>query len=111
MTAGSVFERQNRPDALRLGRAFRRRYAIARRWRLLRVGGGLVIGTVGVVLAMIEPSTGEYISAIAAAWIVLSRTVLDRHERGERRCGAIAQELFDTEVFVLPWSASAVGTR
>lgn len=111
MTPMSIFERQNEPEALGLARAFRRRYAVARRWRLLRVGIGLLIGTVGVLLALLVPSTEEYVSAIAAAWLVFGRAVLGGYEERERRCGALAQELFDTRVFELPWNASAVGAR
>lgn len=111
MTATSIFERQNEPKALGLARAFRRRYAVARRWRLLRVGVGLLIGTVGVLLALLEPSTEEYVSAIAAAWLVFGRTVLEVYEERQRRRGALAQELFDTRVFDLPWNPSAVGSQ
>lgn len=109
LTATSIFERQNEPDALELAQAFRRRYAIAKRWRLLRIATGLLIGTAGVLLALLEPSTGAYVSAIAAGWIVLGSTVLDGYEQRQRRCGALAQELFDTLVFTLPWNPSAVG--
>ncbi|MBS1891563.1 MAG: hypothetical protein JST59_09730 [Actinobacteria bacterium] len=111
MTASSISERQNEPEALAFARAFRRRYAVARRWRLLRVGVGLLIGTVGVFLALLVPSTEEYVSAIAAAWLVFGRTVLDGCEERQRRCGTLAQELFDTRVFELPWNTSAVGAR
>jgi hypothetical protein len=111
LTATSIFERQNDPEVLGLARAFRRRYAVARRWRLLRVGVGLLIGTVGVLLALLEPSTEEYVSAIAAAWLVFGRTVLDGYEERQRRRGALVQELFDTRVFDLPWNPSAVGSQ
>lgn len=111
LIATSIFERQNEPQALDLAKAFRRRYAVARRWRLLRVGTGFLIGTVGALLALLEPSTEEYVSAIAAAWIVFGRTVLDWYEQRQRCCGALAQELFDTQIFELPWNSSAVGSR
>lgn len=64
-----------------------------------------------MVLALLEPSTAEYVSAIAAAWVVLGRAVFDGYEQGQRRCGALAQELFDTDVFKLPWNPSAVGSQ
>lgn len=111
MTAGSIFERQNQSDVLDLAKAFRRRYVVARRWRLIRVGVGVLIGTAGVLLALLQPSTEDYVAAAAAAWVVFGRTVLDTYERRLRRCGALAQELFDTEVFALPWSPSTVGRR
>jgi hypothetical protein len=109
VTGTTVSHRQNQPDALLLARAFRRRYALARSWRLLRLGISLLIGTAGVLLALAEPSTGEYISAVAAAWLLLGRTVLDSYEQRHRREGAIAHELFDTRVLGLPWSSSTAG--
>lgn len=111
MNPPSVFERQNEPEALTSARAFRRRYIIARRWRLLRVGTSITIGTVGVLVAFLHHEAADYVSALAAAWIVFSRTVLEPNEQRQRRHGAIAQELFDTEVFQLPWSTSATGPR
>ncbi len=111
MIADSIFERQNESDVLDLAKAFRRRYTLARRWRVVRVGIGVLIGTFGVLLALLAPSTEEYVSAAAAGWVVFGRTVLDAYERRQRRCGALAQELFDTEVFGLPWSPSTVARR
>ena len=111
MTAISPYVRQNDPDALILVRAFRRRYTIAGRWRSVRVLTAFVIGTVGVLVALRYPSTADYISALAASWIVFSRIVLEPNESRERRYGTIAQELFDTKVFNLPWSRSVTGAK
>jgi hypothetical protein len=111
MTDASIAERQNQPTALRAARAFRRRYALARRWRALRLGVGLVLGTVGVLLALIEPSTSDYVAAFAAAWIVFSRTVLLAQERRAQDAGALAQEVFDVHVFDLPWNTAKAGPR
>jgi hypothetical protein len=77
----------------------------------MRVGGGLLLGTVGVLLALLEPSTGEYISALAAAWVVFGRIIFHPYEVAQRRCGAMAHELFDTEVFCLPWNFTTVGRK
>ena len=109
MSASSIFERQNTTEALVIACAFRRRYAVARRWRLLRVGVGLLIGTVGVLVAPLQPSTSDYVSALAAGWLVFGRAALATNEQRERRRGAVAQERFDTDVFDLPWSPSVVG--
>lgn len=109
MTPASIQERQNQPIALRAARAFRRRYTLAKRWRVLRLGIGVLIGTVGVVLALLDRSTSDYLAAIAAGWIVLSRTLLLELERRAQGAGALAQEVFDTEVLSLPWNATAAG--
>lgn len=111
MTDASPYERQNEPLALSAARAFRRRDTISGRWRSLRVTIGFVIGTVGVLAALIEPATADYISAAAAAWIVTSRALLQPAEHRERRRAAAAQELFDTTVFNLPWSRSVTGAQ
>jgi len=111
VTGISPFVRQNEPDALTVARAFRRRYTVAGRWRSVRVGTGFVIGTIGVLIALLKPSTADYISAVAAGWIVISRIVLEPNESRERRYGATAQELFDTKVFDLPWSRSVTGAK
>lgn len=111
MTLSSIPERQNTPSALRAAQAFRRRYVLAKRWRALRLGVGVALGTVGVVLALVERSTTDYVAAAAAVWIVLSRTVLAAQERREQEQGALAQEVFDVEALGLPWNATAAGAE
>lgn len=102
--------RQNEAEALRVARAFRRRYALARRWRGARIGGGLVIGSAGIVLALAgNRDSGEYIAAAAALWLFLARFAFRPNERGLRREGALAQEVFDTQVFALPWNEAKAG--
>jgi hypothetical protein len=111
MTEVAPFERQNEAIPLAAARAFRRRYTISGRWRSLRVTAGFLIGTFGVLAALIVPATADYISAAAAAWIVISRALLQPAEQRERQRAASAQELFDTTVFNLPWSRSVTGAQ
>ena len=111
MSASSPFERQNEPGALKVACAFRRRYTISERWRMVRLGTSVAIGTIGVVLALMAPTTADYVSAVAAGWIVFSRLVLTPNEQRQRRRGNAAQELFDTSVYNLPWSTSVAGTK
>ena len=109
MTSYSVWERQNTPSALRAARAFRRRYVIAKRWHVLRLGVGVFLGTAGVVLAMLDHSSGDYLAAAAAGWIGLSRTILLARENRAQNDGALAQEVFDTTALGLPWNATTAG--
>jgi SMODS-associating 4TM effector domain len=111
VTPTSVQERQNKPAALRAARAFRRRYVLAKRWHMLRLGVGVLLGTAGVVLASLDRSTGDYLAAAAAGWIVLSRTILLRQETHAQDDGALAQEVFDTNVLYLPWNATTAGPK
>jgi hypothetical protein len=111
VTGASIHDRQNGSTALRAARAFRRRYTIAKRWRMLRLGVGISLGTAGVILALLERSTSDYLATAAAGWIVLSRMVLLAQERIAQGDGALAQEVFDTEVFDLPWNVALAGPR
>jgi hypothetical protein len=111
VTAGSIFERQNRATALRAACAFRRRYVLAKRWRALRLVVAAVLGTGGVLLALLEPSTADYVAASAAGWIVVGRVFLEPQERREQEHGALAQEAFDVEVLGLPWNATTAGPK
>lgn len=102
MTLQRIPAQQNKPAAVRAGCAFQGRYITAKRWHALRVGVGLLIGTLGVLLTLVERSVGDYVGAAGAVWIVLSRTLFQRLEQRAQREGADAHELFDTEVLELP---------
>ncbi|HEV7642089.1 MAG TPA: S-4TM family putative pore-forming effector [Gaiellaceae bacterium] len=109
--SASIAERQNASSALREARAFRRRYAIARRWRTLRVGVGLLLGTAGIVLAFAVHGATDWVAASAGAWALLSRTWLIREEQRSQDRGARAQEMFDVGLFDLPWNEGLAGER
>jgi hypothetical protein len=108
----AIRERQNDRPALAAARAFRRRYMLARRWRTLRFAGSALIGTAGIALALFgSASSAEYIGAIGAAWLLGSRIAMRPNERRRQHDGALAQEVFDTEVFRLPWNGTRAGRR
>ena len=109
MPSGSLTDRENSRSALGAACAFARRYKLAKRWRALRLIVGVLLGTVGVIVAVVKPSTSDYVAAAAAGWLVLSRTVLLSQEEREQHRGALAQEAFDVEVLRLPWNATATG--
>jgi hypothetical protein len=102
--------RQNTPEALCAARAFRRRYTLASWNYSLRIGGGLLIGIAGIAFALAGGrASGDYVAAVAAAWLFVGRLGLQRQEEHLRREGALGQEVFDTKVFALPWNAAKVG--
>jgi hypothetical protein len=110
--AAAIRERQTGRPALSAARAFRRRYVLARRWRTLRFAGSALIGTAGIALALFgSESSAEYIGAIGAAWLLGSRIAMRPNERRRQCDGALAQEVFDTEVFALPWNEARAGRR
>lgn len=111
MIEGSIAERQNSPSALRAASAFRRRYTKAKRWHGLRVSGGVLLGTVGVAVALLVPGSADYVACAAAAWTVLGRTLLLGLENREQRRGALAHEVFDVEALGLPWNSASTGNQ
>lgn len=111
MTEGSIAERQNSVSALRAASAFRRRYTVAKRWHALRVSGGVLLGTVGVAVALLVPASADYVACAAAGWTVLGRTLLIGRETREQRRGALAHEVFDVEVLALPWNSASAGAK
>lgn len=111
MSHSPIRDRQNTADALKVARAFHGRYRAAKLWHAARLGGGVTIGVLGLLLALIERSTSDYVAAVAAGWLVLSRLVFIVQERQAQMDGARAQEVFDTNVFELPWRTSLVGAH
>jgi hypothetical protein len=108
----AIRERQNGRPALSAARAFRRRYMLARRWRTLRFAGSAVIGIAGIALALFgSVASAEYIGAIGATWLLGSRIAMRPNERRRQHDGALAQEVFDTGVFGLPWNEARAGRR
>lgn len=105
----TIAERQNAPVALRAAKAFRRRYRVAKFWHTLRGGGGILLGTVGVFIALIKPSTADGIAAAAAGWAFVGRLLLVELERHFQGDGALGQEVFDTYVLQVGWNAAAAG--
>jgi SMODS-associating 4TM effector domain len=114
VAAGSsahIKERQNEPPHLQRLLAYSYQYKNAQRWRRVRALGTFALAAAAPVIALLVPSSSDVLAAISAGWLVAGRTLLGwLEQRGKNEAAAI-QELFDTELFYLPWNAALAGRR
>jgi hypothetical protein len=106
-----ITQRQDQPEHLQRLLAYSRYYQVAHRWRRARAFGTFVLAAAGPILALFIPATSELVAAISAGWLVLGRTVLGWLEQRSTLEAARVQELYDTNLFHLPWNAALVGRR
>ncbi|MFD8044832.1 S-4TM family putative pore-forming effector [Streptomyces chartreusis] len=104
-----IKERQDQPEHLTRLLAYSHLYKTAVRWRRIRIWGNVVMALTAPLFAVFLPSDASTRGAIAAAWLVLGRTVLSSLEQSYSLQGANVQELYDTKLFHLPWNQALVG--
>ncbi|MHA6779630.1 S-4TM family putative pore-forming effector [Pseudonocardia saturnea] len=110
-SSADITRRQNQPDHLARLRAYSRLYSVAQRWRRVRVLGTLILAITGPLLALSNIDTKGVLGAISAAWLILGRTVLSGLEQRARNQAVTVHELYDTELFRLPWNDALAGRR
>lgn len=106
-----ITQRQDEPEHLRRLLAYSHHYQVALRWRRARAFGTFILASVGPVISLFVPVTTDLVAAISAGWLVLGRTLLTAMEQRRTRDAVRVQELYDTDLFYLPWNAALVGRR
>lgn len=106
-----ITQRQNEPEHLQRLLAYSRYYQTAHRWRRARAFGTFVLASVGPMISLFIPATTDVVAAISAGWLVLGRTMLTVMEQRRTQDAARVQELYDTELFHLPWNAALAGRK
>ncbi|GGO69624.1 S-4TM family putative pore-forming effector [Nonomuraea cavernae] len=107
---GTVQERQNRPHMHDLLRAARLCHLRAQRIDGLRLSVSALLGLLGLIGA-VAPATATPIAVGGALWAIAYAAGLGTAGRGALRRAALLQEMFDVEVFELPWNDVAAGKR
>lgn len=102
---------QHDDNALLLLRAQRMAYRKAKRMRLARLAGSVLLAALAPAIVLCVPTAKEYLSLLAALWAVLSAIALKRAEKELTLSGARLQEDFDCKVLGLPWNAALAGER
>lgn len=102
--------RQNEPDMLRLLVAKKYRHGLADIWANTTATGTVGFALLVPLVAVPAPTAGPYLSAVAALWLVLGKSVFRRFEQRNAGLGIAYQELFETELFGLDWN-SGLGPR
>lgn len=107
----TITERQDEPVHFERLVSYTYRYGVAGRWRSVRMLGTLVLAALVPVLAYFDPDSADVLGAVAAAWLVLGRTILRWCEQTSYRRAALVQEFYDTELFELEWNGALVGAQ
>jgi hypothetical protein len=98
-----IKQRQDEPEHLQRLLAYSRYYQVAHRWRRIRA--------VGPFIALFIHGTSDLVAAISAGWLVLGRTVLTWMEQRGTLEAVRVQELYDADLFHIPWNTALVGRR
>ena len=107
--SADIARRQNLPEHLARLRAYTRLYTVAQRWRRVRVLGTLILAVAGPALALSSIDTKGVLGALSAAWLIMGRILLTGLEQRERGQAISVHELYDTELFRLPWNDALAG--
>ena len=106
----SISQRQNDPDMLDLLRAAFASHTRGQRLETARVMVSLVLAAMGFVAAFVDAAATP-VAIAGAAWAIIYTAGIFPWERAEARRGAVIQEMFDTELFGLPWNQTAAGPK
>ncbi len=76
----------------------------------VRLTVSLVLAAAGLVAAFVDVTATPIVVA-GAAWAIAYVTGINPWARSEARRGAVVQEMFDVDLFGLPWNQTAAGER
>lgn len=105
-----IHDQQATPRGLLLQRAADGSHVVSHRIEVFRLTGSLLFGCAAVV-ATLWPAVAPAIAVAGAVWALLSFGVLAPWSQRETTGAALAQELFDTWLFRIPWSTSIIDPR
>ncbi|MBX6750530.1 MAG: hypothetical protein IRY85_12830 [Micromonosporaceae bacterium] len=109
--SAKITQRQDEPQHLQRLLAYTYHYRLALRWRRARAAGTFVVAAIGPILALFVPAVAGLVAATAAGWLVLGRTIFTWLEQRNTLQAVKIQELYDTDLFHLPWNDSLAGRR
>jgi hypothetical protein len=101
-------ERQNQPNLLRMLRAASVSHSRAQRLDALRLGVSLALAASGVVAAFASTAAPP-VTILGGLWVVAYAAGIASWGASELRRAALLQEMFDVELFELPWNEVVVG--
>jgi hypothetical protein len=105
----SITVRQQESVHLSRLKAYSHRYRVAGRWRAVRRVGTLLLAVLGPVFSVAEVPGADVLAATAAGWLLLGRASIQWCETPSDRRAVQQQQLYETELFRLPWNSSLAG--
>ncbi|MCZ7439525.1 S-4TM family putative pore-forming effector [Micromonospora sp. WMMC241] len=106
----SLLRRQTEPAMMAMLRAMSVCHSRAQRLDALRTSVSVTIAGAGAVVAFLGVSATA-VTALGALWAVVNALGLATWSRGQLRRAATIQEMFDVDLFGLPWNEVAAGPR
>jgi hypothetical protein len=105
-----IHERQLDQDMVRLQRAAAASHQRGQLIEAIRVDAAITLAGAGIVVTLVGHGRTA-VSIIGAAWFVVSAFFLRRAAATTARQGALLQELFDTQLFYLPWRSTVASEQ
>jgi hypothetical protein len=104
---------KNQNSEYSIGKLSAQRYLYSRAKYIFisRLALSVVFAIVGPILIFNFESIKIYVAVFAIFYTVIDFFFLRKVENDYRKQGAIIQELFDTELFMLPWNGIVVGDK
>lgn len=107
----SIYELQNLDENLRLLAAQRQLYGEAKRLQQWREAGTIGLVAIAPLIYYLVPNSRTALALVGAAWLLVSRLLLENIEKEKVKQAATIQEQFDTGLFGLPWNKVLVGNK
>jgi hypothetical protein len=104
-------QHQDEPDLLQARAAARLTYASAGRIHAVQTFGAAGLAVLAPLLLIFWPGASDVLATVAVLWLLAARTTLDAWHRRTRLQAVHYQELFDADLFDLPWNTSLAGPR
>jgi hypothetical protein len=109
MTGNDIPRLQNEPGQIRLRKAIRATFDLARGVVVLQAALAVAAPVAGAVVTLFVPEARPWVAAIAMLIILLDAAGLDRWQKKLLRLGARFGEAFDYRVLELPWDGFTAG--
>lgn len=103
--------RQEHPDFLQARAAARLTYGRAGHIRAVHTFGAIGLALLAPLLVVFWPDASDVLAVLAVIWLLAARTALDTWHRRTHLKAVHYQELFDADLFSLPWNTSLAGPR
>lgn len=108
--SADITVRQDQPPHRRRLLAYSRLYLIGQRYRIVRAVGAVALAATPL-LTWRYPGAADTVAAVAGGWLILSRGVLAWAESRHTEAAVNIQELYDTELLLLPWNPALAGEQ
>jgi hypothetical protein len=105
-----ISARQNEQSMLDLLKASTAAHVRQQRLETVRVAVSLTLAGASLVAAFASV-TAAVITVIGAAWALAYTILVSPLAKGQARRSAVIQEMFDTDLFSLPWNSTLTGGR